>query len=49
MKCLAFIAACGWLGTCVARAEPRVFTNTDGKTLEAEMVSVEAGDAVLRL
>jgi hypothetical protein len=49
MKQLVFIAVCGLLGAWMVRAEPRVFTNTDGKTVEAELVSVEDEVAVLKL
>lgn len=33
----------------ISFAEPRAFTNKDGKTLEAELIGVEDGSAVLKL
>ena len=49
MKRLAIFAAVGLLGIWMAHAEPRVFTNTDGKTVEAEPVSVMEENVVLKL
>jgi hypothetical protein len=37
------------LGTLIARAEVRTFTNTDGKKLGAELMAVENDSTVLRL
>lgn len=45
---MAFVLCAPFLGV-LAQAEPRIFTNTDGKTVEAELVSVEGEDAVLLL
>lgn len=39
----------GLLGTSIAQADPRSFTNTEGQTIEAELVGVEDGAAVLKL
>lgn len=49
MKRLAILAAVCLTGTWAAHAEPRVFTNTEGKTVEAEPFSVEGEEVVLRL
>lgn len=49
MKHLALIAVCGLLGIWMARAEPRVFTNTEGKKVEAELMSQDGEIAVLKL
>jgi hypothetical protein len=49
MKHLALIAACGLLGTWMARAEPRVFTNTEGKKVEAELMAVDGEIVVIKL
>jgi hypothetical protein len=49
MRHLAIIALGSLLGTWALRAEPRTFTNTDGKTVEAELLTVEGDFAVLKL
>lgn len=49
MKNLVFILAAGFLGGGFVLAEPRVFTNAEGKTLKAELVSVIDDMAVLKL
>ena len=49
VKHLSLIAICGFFCTSVSQAAPRSFTNTDGKTVEAELVGMEDGAAVLKL
>ncbi len=49
MKHSLFILAVGFLGGGFAFAEPRVFTNADGKTLKAELVSVSDDIVLLKL
>ncbi len=49
MKRLVFILAVGLLGGGFVFAEPREFTNAEGKTLKAELVSVIDDMAVLKL
>ncbi len=49
MKRLAVIAAVGLLGGGSVFAEPRVFTNADGKTLKAELLSVMDDKVVFKL
>lgn len=43
------IALCALLSAASADAEPRTFTNTAGKAIEAELVRVEGTDAILKL
>jgi hypothetical protein len=49
MKQLAIIALGGLLGTWMAHAAPRTFTNTDGNTVDAELISLEDETVVLKL
>jgi len=49
MKQLAIIALGGLLGTWMAHAEPRTFTNTEGNTVDAELISLEDDTVVLKL
>ena len=49
MKSLMTLLLCApFLGE-FARAEPRIFTNSDGNTVKAELISVEGEDAILLL
>ena len=49
MKCPVFIILSALLCTAILQAEPRTFTNTEGKSIKAELVSVEGESAVLKL
>lgn len=49
MKQLVTLAVAGLVGTSVLRAEPRTFTNTEGKTVEAEPVAMEDTEVLLKL
>ncbi len=49
MKCPVFIILSALLCTAILQAEPRTFTNTEGKSIKAELVSVEGENAVLKL
>jgi hypothetical protein len=49
MKRLISIAAVCLLGSCLAHAEPRIFKNNEGKSIKAELISVEDEAAVLQL
>jgi hypothetical protein len=49
MKQLAIIALGGLLSTWMAHAEPRTFTNAEGNTVEAELISLEDETVVLKL
>jgi hypothetical protein len=49
MKQLMFVALGLMLGTWMAQAELRTFTNTDGRKAEGELLVVEDGTAVVRL
>jgi hypothetical protein len=47
-KRFAIIAVISVLATRMAQAEPRTFTNKDGKTVKAELLSVESNSALLK-
>lgn len=49
MKGSALTALGAMLSIAISHAEPRKFTNTEGKSIEAELVRVEGEDAVLKL
>jgi len=49
MKQLVFVALVVLLGSLMARAETRTFTNVDGRKVEGELLVVEDGAAVVRL
>ena len=49
MKRLAAMVVCVFLGNPIAQAQQRVFTNADGKTVQAELINLEGEIAVLKL
>lgn len=49
MKHVILIAICSFLGSWMARAAPRVFTNSEGKKVEADLMSVVGEIAILKL
>lgn len=49
MKRIAFVMLTFLLGTLMSRAEPRTFTNVDGRKAEGELLAVEDGAAIVRL
>ena len=44
-----FITLASLLCAAVTQAEPRTFTNTEGKSIKADLVRVEGENAVLKL